>query len=99
MKIWNILWQGVTNLTSRSFICGYCGNPMATNMGYVAQPQNPSLSAQQGFIYICHYCKSPTFFDPNQKQTPGAIFGKVVNEISHLKRWKNCTMKQGDASV
>lgn len=77
----NISWINSTALTSRSFICGYCGNSIASNMGYGAQPPYPNLPAPISFIYICHYCNSPTFFAPNGKQTPGALFGKLVNDI------------------
>ena len=33
------------------------------------------------FIYICHHCLRPTFFDADQKQTPGVRAGEDVKGI------------------
>jgi hypothetical protein len=68
-------WQNATNLQSRSHVCGYCGNALASNVGYF-QDGNPA-----GFVYICHHCKSPSFFDQSGQQTPGVRPGADVKGI------------------
>lgn len=72
-------WQGVGNAVSRKYICGYCGNPLASQKGWLGiyQPN----SALRAYIYICHHCTGPTFFDHESKQTPGVVFGNPVNDI------------------
>ncbi|MEZ4210995.1 MAG: hypothetical protein R3B39_01725 [Candidatus Paceibacterota bacterium] len=35
-----------------------------------------------GTIYICHHCYKPTFFDSENKQTPGVTFGDSVKDIT-----------------
>jgi hypothetical protein len=38
-------------------------------------------SVPNGYIFICHFCHSPTFFDAKSKQTPGASYGNAVSHI------------------
>jgi hypothetical protein len=68
---------------SKSYICGYCGNALASEKGYHAS----SIEAYQNehreaFIYICHHCTRPTFFDASGIQSPGTPFGNNVNDIT-----------------
>jgi hypothetical protein len=74
----NLQWTRREKLNSRSFICGYCGNPLASEDGYFA---TNSAGRVVSYIYICHKCEKPTFFDEDSKQTPGVIFGKDVLDI------------------
>ena len=62
-------WSNVRTLDSRSYICGYCGNPLASNVGIVGDI---------GTIYICHFCSRPTYFDNSGTQTPGCPYGDRV---------------------
>jgi len=73
-------WGDTTGNPSRRYTCGYCGASLASNVGYHSEGGNsPSRKA---FIYICHYCRQPTFFDePDGKQTPGTSFGRAVKDI------------------
>lgn len=70
-------------LPSKAYVCGYCGNPLASDTGYRSHViGNTNLF---GDIYICHYCTRPTFFDisdTDKEQTPGHPFGNDVKEIS-----------------
>lgn len=70
-------------LPSKKYVCGYCGNPLASDKGYRAHLiGNTNLF---GDIYICHYCTRPTFFDisdADEEQIPGHPFGNDVQEIS-----------------
>lgn len=62
-------WFNTSNITSKSYKCGFCGNEIASNKGYFVEHGI-------GTIYICHKCNSPTFFDMYNNQTPGALYGK-----------------------
>ena len=73
------IWESIQGLESRSYTCGYCGNALASEKGWVAR-----LSRQGpfgAFIYVCHQCWQPTFFDHTQRQTPGVVFGGPVTDI------------------
>jgi hypothetical protein len=71
-----VSWKNSQNFSSKSYICGFCGNSLASNQGFVGE-----ASGKWSFIYICHFCGKPTFFDSMGSQTPGPIFGKVVKDI------------------
>lgn len=72
-------WKHLSEMVSREYVCGYCGASIASDRGYFG---NLALSRQPNFfIYICHVCERPTFFDLDDTQTPGASFGGSVNDI------------------
>jgi len=72
-------WEGIGGLTSRSYTCGYCDRPLASERGWRSRFPNGQVT---GYIYVCHQCQSPTFFDEIIKsQTPGVTFGHSVNDI------------------
>lgn len=77
----NYDWSGIQTLKSNGYVCGYCSQALSSEKGYsgLFQP-----SGFQFFIYICHHCGKPTFFDFSGKQTPGAIFGKDVDDIADI---------------
>ena len=70
-------WQNIQTFHSRKYVCGYCGNPLASNKGFVRITDGH----YSGYIYICHHCDKPTFFDSNGAQTPGFAFGEAVSGI------------------
>lgn len=72
-------WTEIKLLPSKSYVCGYCGNPLASEKGWSALEH--ALGKHNWFIYVCHYCDRPTFFDNAGHQTPGAIFGNPVKDI------------------
>ena len=72
-------WSGVQTLNSKKYICGYCGQSLSSEKGYFGNIQPHGLKL---YIYVCHSCGKPTFFDSTGKQTPGAIFGKEVGGVS-----------------
>lgn len=74
-------WQGVQKIGSRSYKCGYCGTPLASEMGWIADEGSGRIII--GDIYICHSCSKPTFFDRiAHTQTPDVIFGNPIKDIS-----------------
>ena len=76
-----LYWQNVINLNSRRYICGFCGSPLASERGWVARIDNPSTGGIGAYIYVCHLCSGPTFFDIDGKQVPGVLFGSAVSDI------------------
>ncbi len=68
-------WRNIEILTSKDFKCGYCGQSLASNVGY----SNGANYSQK--IYICHFCSQPTHFY-DDRQTPGPIFGENIKGIN-----------------
>jgi hypothetical protein len=80
MTRWKITWHNTADLSSKDYLCGYCNKPLASAKGWYGKSNVAGLA--DPLVYICHHCKSPTFFDPRGKQTPGIIFGNPVSEIN-----------------
>jgi hypothetical protein len=79
-----LAWGNVGGVSSRSYVCGYCGEAVASEKGWHAQGHVPGQGHKtMGWIYVCHLCTRPTFFDGFEgvKQTPGIVFGQPVADI------------------
>ena len=74
----NVWWKGSVGIRSKSYTCGYCGNPIASNSGYYAELDDNEYIE---YISICHYCRRPTYFDAENNQVPGPIYGKNIDYI------------------
>ena len=73
-------WPNIKTLESKSYTCGYCGNSLASDKGYIATvPGREDIILE--YIYICHHCLKPTYFDSKQNQIPGPPYGNNVNNI------------------
>ncbi len=74
-----VIWSSVQRLPSRKYACGYCGTPLASDMGWKGTTPG---GAEVYSIYICHQCHRPTFFDDYMNhQTPEVVFGNPVKDI------------------
>jgi len=73
-------WENLLGIASRKYVCGYCGSALASDKGWRASetPSAPTIA----YIFICHYCSKPTFFDSNGIQTPGTVSGDPVRDIT-----------------
>lgn len=71
-----IHWSNSQNLNSKSYECGYCGNSIASQLGYVGTVDRSAYA----IMYICHQCTKPTLFVEGN-QFPGAHFGHSVSHI------------------
>lgn len=71
-------WQSVTNIPSRKYVCGHCGSPLASDIGYVAAP---ATGRQLAYMYICHFCTRPTLFEHDGYKVPDAPFGRPIEGI------------------
>lgn len=74
-------WVNADNIVSKKYKCGYCGSPLASQKGYTAQDKINGSTRRVAWIYICHNCEKPTFFDKQKNQTPGPIIGSHVKHI------------------
>jgi len=65
---------------SKSFICGFCGNKVASFFGYSAGHSKDYNSSQ---IYICSHCQEPNYFDnENNLRIPNKAYGA---EVAHVE--------------
>jgi hypothetical protein len=61
-------------MSSRAFVCGYCGKNVASEKGY-------DTAGHKSRLYICPMCTGPSFLSADGEQVPGVSFG---NEVEHL---------------
>ena len=73
-----INWNSVKTLESRSYTCGHCGHPLASEKGIHGVYEN---ARDKAYVYICHHCSRPTYFDREANQIPGHPYGKPVEGI------------------
>jgi Domain of unknown function (DUF4145) len=66
-------WRKVEQMEARNFICGYCGQGVGPDRGY--HPEGPR---GQHRIFICTYCRRPTYLEPDGSQFPGVPYGAEV---------------------
>jgi hypothetical protein len=66
-------WEHLQNLPAQAYTCGYCHRLVSSSVGY--------FTSNHHRIYICSHCKSPSYFDREDKQIPGVCAG---NEVKHL---------------
>lgn len=79
-------WENAEQLRSRSYVCGYCSEPLASDKGYHATKPfqlggGKVTRHSAGYIYICHHCENPTYFEDGGDQHPGPPFGGIVKYI------------------
>jgi hypothetical protein len=77
----DMFWSSSAGLPSRSYTCGHCGNPLVSHDGWFATFMGSGAPQPVAYIYICHFCRRPTFFAPDGKQMPGASIGMPVSGI------------------
>lgn len=73
-----ILWENISSTGSRSYVCGHCGNSLASDRAYMGKDSGTAATVAR--IYICHFCSKPTFFCEDS-QVPGAAYGTVVEHV------------------
>lgn len=73
-------WEDVEDdMEPKTYTCYNCNETISSKEGYNFSEDIYSRGVY-GKIYICHICKSPTYFF-NGKQIPGSIYGV---EVKHL---------------
>lgn len=78
-------WKSESTIESRDYVCGYCGNGIASDSGWWRWHKKPdaATSTLAGSIYICHLCDNPTFFDGQGHQTPGPL---ICDDLKKLPK-------------
>lgn len=66
-------WNNLADVGAISFICGFCGDKVASAKGYY----HNNVSAA---IRVCTSCGAPTFFY-GQEQYPGPILGRNIARL------------------
>lgn len=76
-------WHNASGLGSRTYTCGYCGNVVASSLGF------SSANNADYRVYICPHCDKPSYFTA-QEQMPGVAPGAEVTglpaEVASLYR-------------
>ncbi len=78
-------WTPILNIDSRSYKCGYCSSQLSSEKGFIANLSDRGINRGRAFIYICHFCGKPTFFNIEGEQTPNAIYGQNISGIEDNK--------------
>ncbi len=73
-------WNSVIQIPTKSYICGYCSNKVASKDGWYASEGSQQYAA---FAVICPQCNKCTYIEEigDVVQTPTPIMG---NPVSHL---------------
>ncbi len=71
-------WKGAGGVAQAQYTCGFCGNRVGPNQGYMA---TTSLG-RPAFIFICPVCMKPTFVDEGGKQVPAPRRGQDIKGIT-----------------
>jgi hypothetical protein len=75
-------WQGLADIPSKPYSCAYCDKPVSPAKGYHTNRRGYSTGAAEVYIYICHHCANPTYFDSTKNQHPAPVFGHPASEVS-----------------
>ena len=70
-----INWYQTVQVNRRSWVCGYCGDKVASNSGYSTNQLRAEVC-----ILICPGCSRPTFFE-GSKRTPQNAPGDAVQNV------------------
>jgi len=74
-------WYKAQTLSSKSFLCGYCGNHVSSEKGLKIGQHGDGSGQQKGAMYICPSCSGSVFVTPNNKILPQPIMGNKVNNV------------------
>ena len=74
-----MLWHQTVSLQAHKFICGFCGDKVASKEGYTT---TDAPNGRQAHIFICPGCTKPSLFHFSL-QMPGVAPG---NEVAHLPK-------------
>lgn len=72
-------WSNPQSPPPKQYTCGYCGVVVGSDKGYIGHHPNGSPSSD--VIYICSFCRQPSYISSAGKQTPGAAYGNRVEKL------------------
>ena len=70
-------WRNIIEIKSLEYVCGYCGNAVASSQGF----HDPEGKRE---VYVCPHCKQPTYFNERGGRTPGVAPGMEVSNLPEL---------------
>lgn len=73
----DMAWAEQASIEAFSYVCGYCGHEVGPDRGYRTRQGSPPIHR----IYICTFCRRPTYIEPDGAQFPGVPYG---SEVEHL---------------
>jgi hypothetical protein len=74
-------WESLQTRNTKSFVCGFCGDRVSSEKGYVVKAKSTASSTLFG-VFICPACQHATYFTPlTEEQYPGVAFGKEVPHV------------------
>lgn len=73
-----VWYQSSQSLSPITYVCGFCGDKVASKEGYFYTPGSGQPTAH---IRICPSCQGPTFFSPSGKRFPGTAPGDPVDHV------------------
>ncbi len=85
----SLQWMGTQPLPTHDWQCGYCGNQVATTVGYQSGRQFNANPSQLLRIYICPHCQLPTmttgdFYWRLPAYPPGTFIEHVPTQLAAL---------------
>lgn len=74
----NIRFEQAKIIPSSSIICGYCGDKIAPNMGYLVTDSRKIIAK----IFQCPQCKHPIIYYVDTNETvPSAMYGREIKNL------------------
>lgn len=73
-----IRYNGSSTVASHPVTCGYCGQNVAPNTGYLIRAE----LEDKGYVYQCPLCKNPILYFVDTNETiPGAPYGREIKNL------------------
>ncbi len=88
----NINWSNIQKIQIKDLVCGHCGANTWCDNGY-----SGTFAGITVYIYMCHKCARPNYFDADSSQIPGPPYGDFVVDVPDqtvvqlYEEARNCT--------
>lgn len=78
----DISYQKSIPVHSHAIKCGYCGQNIAPNIGYILSYGRDNTEKYIAYVYQCPLCKNPILYFVDEKETiPGASYGREIKYL------------------
>ena len=80
-------WHSAQEVARASYVCGYCGDRVGSNVGYPFQDtrNKPDIKPVEAYIRICPSCSGPTYFNHQNQHWPRSVPGRPIKGIDDKK--------------
>jgi len=72
-------WKDVSSIPKTTFCCGFCGNQVGSDRGYVGVTMGSNM---RHYVVICPGCDLPSFFRESKQISPRPKPGRNIRDIS-----------------